>query len=238
MQAAVFVGVPAPATGQECWPRCRTVVYKGMFVAPQFERFYPDLSDPEFESALAVIHQRYSTNTFPSWPLAQPFRYIAHNGEINTLRGNINKMNAREKTMSSPLFGEEIGKLKPVIQPGQSDSGIFDNVLELLVQGGRSLEHALMMIVPEAFGPRYHMSEDKRGFYEYHASIMEPWERPASGALGGHPQRPGGPGLRGGRARHSPRGRAPEGKACAGQDVPRGHGASPTGGGWRQTASS
>ena len=158
----------------------RTIVYKGMFVAPQFESFYPDLSDPEFESALAVIHQRYSTNTFPSWPLAQPFRYIAHNGEINTLRGNINKMNAREKTMSSPLFGDDIAKLTPVIQPGQSDSGIFDNVLELLVTSGRSLEHALMMMVPEAFGARYHMSEDKRAFYEYHASIMEPWDGPAA----------------------------------------------------------
>jgi len=159
---------------------CRTVVYKGLFVAPQFERFYPDLGDEEFESALAVIHQRYSTNTFPSWPLAQPFRYIAHNGEINTLRGNINKMNAREKTMSSPLFGDEIEKLRPVILPGQSDSGIFDNVLELLVTGGRSLEHALMMMVPEAFGARYHISEDKRAFYEYHAAIMEPWDGPAA----------------------------------------------------------
>jgi glutamate synthase (NADPH) large chain len=158
----------------------RTIVYKGMFVAPQFERFYPDLSDDDFESALAVIHQRYSTNTFPSWPLAQPFRYIAHNGEINTLRGNINKMNAREKTMSSPLFGDDIEKLAPVIMAGQSDSGIFDNVLELLVAGGRSLEHALMMMVPEAFGARYHMSEDKRAFYEYHAAIMEPWDGPAA----------------------------------------------------------
>ncbi len=158
----------------------RTLVYKGMFVAPQFERFYPDLQDELFESALVVIHQRYSTNTFPSWPLAQPFRFIAHNGEINTLRGNINKMNAREKTMSSPLFGESIEKLRPVITPGQSDSGIFDNVLELLVAGGRSLEHSLMMMVPEAFGPRYHMSEDKRAFYEYHAAIMEPWDGPAA----------------------------------------------------------
>ena len=159
---------------------CRTIVYKGLFVAPQFERFYPDLGDDAFESALAVIHQRYSTNTFPSWPLAQPFRYIAHNGEINTLRGNINKMNAREKTMSSPLFGDDIEKLRPVIMPGQSDSGIFDNVLELLVTGGRSLEHALMMMVPEAFGVRYHISEDKRAFYEYHAAIMEPWDGPAA----------------------------------------------------------
>ena len=158
----------------------RTIVYKGMFVAPQFESFYPDLRDPDFESALAVIHQRYSTNTFPSWPLAQPFRAIAHNGEINTLRGNINKMNARELTMSSPLFGDDILKLTPVIQAGQSDSGIFDNVLELLVAGGRTLEHALMMMVPEAFGQRYHMSEDKRAFYEYHAAIMEPWDGPAA----------------------------------------------------------
>jgi glutamate synthase domain-containing protein 2/glutamate synthase domain-containing protein 1/glutamate synthase domain-containing protein 3 len=158
----------------------RTLVYKGMFVAPQFERFFPDLADEEFESALAVIHQRYSTNTFPSWPLAQPFRFIAHNGEINTLRGNINKINAREKTMSSPLFGEEIGKLLPVINPNLSDSGIFDNVLELLVRGGRSIEHSLMMMVPEAFGARYHMSEDKRAFYEYHAAIMEPWDGPAA----------------------------------------------------------
>ncbi|HTZ52163.1 MAG TPA: glutamate synthase central domain-containing protein, partial [Spirochaetia bacterium] len=159
---------------------CRTVVYKGLFVAPQLESFYPDLRDPAFESALAVIHQRYSTNTFPSWHNSQPFRYIAHNGEINTLRGNINKMNARELTMSSPLFGDDISKLVPVIQAAQSDSGIFDNVLELLVTGGRSVEHALMMMVPEAFGARYHMSEDKRAFYEYHAAIMEPWDGPAA----------------------------------------------------------
>ena len=158
----------------------RTIVYKGLFVAPQLEGFYPDLADPEFESALAVIHQRYSTNTFPSWHNSQPFRYIAHNGEINTLRGNVNKINAREKTMSSPLFGDDISKLSPVITPSLSDSGIFDNVLELLVAGGRSVEHALMMMVPEAFGARYHMSEDKRAFYEYHAAIMEPWDGPAA----------------------------------------------------------
>ena len=163
-----------------CSLSCRVIVYKGLFVAPQFERFYSDLADPDFESALAVIHQRYSTNTFPSWHNSQPFRYIAHNGEINTLRGNINKMNAREKTMSSPLFGDDISKLNPVITPTLSDSGIFDNVLELLVVGGRSVEHALMMMVPEAFGARYHMSEDKRAFYEYHAAIMEPWDGPAA----------------------------------------------------------
>ena len=127
-----------------------------------------------------MVHQRYSTNTFPSWALAQPFRCIAHNGEINTLRGNINKMNARQKTMSSPLFGADIAKLAPVANERLSDSGIFDNVLELLVRGGRSIEHALMMMVPEAFGQRYHMSEDKRAFYEYHAAVMEPWDGPAA----------------------------------------------------------
>jgi glutamate synthase (NADPH/NADH) large chain len=157
-----------------------TIVFKGMFVAPQLEEFFPDLLQKDFESSLAVVHQRYSTNTFPSWALAQPFRYIAHNGEINTLRGNINKINARELTMSSPLFGDRISKLLPVINPSLSDSGIFDNVFELLVQGGRSMEHALMMMVPEAFGPRYQISEDKRAFYEYHAAVMEPWDGPAS----------------------------------------------------------
>jgi glutamate synthase domain-containing protein 1 len=176
----------APAEGFEleelyaCSLSTRTIVYKGMFVAPQLERFYPDLSDPAFESALAVVHQRYSTNTFPSWALAHPFRCIAHNGEINTLRGNINKMNARQKTMSSSLFGADTAKLAPVINERLSDSGIFDNVLELLLRGGRTIEHALMMMVPEAFGQRYHMSEDKRAFYEYHAAVMEPWDGPAA----------------------------------------------------------
>ncbi len=157
-----------------------TIVYKGMFVAPQLEAFFPDLADRDFQSALAVVHQRYSTNTFPSWALAQPFRYMAHNGEINTLRGNVNKMNARELTMSSPLFGDRVSKLLPVVNPALSDSGIFDNVFELLVQGGRSMEHALMMMVPEAFGSRYQISEDKRAFYEYHAAVMEPWDGPAA----------------------------------------------------------
>jgi len=126
------------------------------------------------------VHQRYSTNTFPSWALAQPFRCIAHNGEINTLRGNINKMNARQKTMRSTLFGDDVAKLLPVVNERLSDSGMFDNLLELLVRGGRSVEHALMMMVPEAFGVRYHMSEDKRAFYEYHAAVMEPWDGPAA----------------------------------------------------------
>jgi Glutamate synthase domain 2 len=158
----------------------RTIVYKGMFVAPQFAAFYPDLGDNDFQSAMALIHQRYSTNTMPSWRLAQPFRSMAHNGEINTLRGNINKMNAREKTLSSQLFGEEIKDLFPIIEPGGSDSAMFDNVFELLSRSGRTLEHSMMMMIPEAFGPKYHISEDKRAFYEYHAAIMEPWDGPAA----------------------------------------------------------
>jgi glutamate synthase (NADPH/NADH) large chain len=159
---------------------CATIVYKGLFAAPQFEHFFPDLLDKEFQSALALVHQRYSTNTMPSWPLAQPFRYMAHNGEINTLRGNINKMRAREKTISSPLFEDDIARLLPVVDAAQSDSGIFDNVFELLSQGGRAIEHVMMMMVPEAFGSKYHISEDKRAFYEYHTSIMEPWDGPAA----------------------------------------------------------
>lgn len=157
----------------------RTIVYKGMFAAPQFDQFFPDLLDPEFVSALAVVHQRYSTNTFPSWPLAHPFHFIAHNGEINTLRGNINKMAAREVRISSELFGDEIKKLLPIVNPSLSDSGIFDNVFELLTMGGRSMEHAMMMMVPEAFGVKYHISEAKRAFFEYHSAIMEPWDGPA-----------------------------------------------------------
>jgi glutamate synthase (NADPH) large chain len=159
---------------------CRSIVYKGMFVAPQLEEFYPDLKSKNYKSALALVHQRYSTNTFPSWSLAQPFRYIAHNGEINTLRGNINKMKAREGTLSSPLFGDELAKVLSVIDIDQSDSAIFDSNFELLVQAGRSAEHTMMMMVPEPFGEKYHISEDRRTFYEYHASIMEPWDGPAA----------------------------------------------------------
>jgi glutamate synthase (NADPH/NADH) large chain len=158
----------------------RTVNYKGMLVGPQFEEFYPDLIRRECESAIALIHQRYSTNTFPSWPLAQPFRSIAHNGEINTLRGNINKMKAREATLESSIEGFDLKKLLPIVDPRLSDSAIFDNVFELLTRGGRSLEHSMMMMMPEAFGPKYHISQDKRSFYEYHASIMEPWDGPAA----------------------------------------------------------
>ena len=158
----------------------RTVVYKGMFVAPQFENFYPDLADKSFTSCLALVHQRYSTNTMPSWALAQPFRYMAHNGEINTLRGNINYMRAREGSLQSDLFGDNLKKLLPVIQPEGSDSAIFDNVFELLASSGRSVEHVMMMMVPEAFGAKYHISADKRAFFEYHSSFMEPWDGPAA----------------------------------------------------------
>jgi glutamate synthase (NADPH/NADH) large chain len=158
----------------------KTICYKGMFVGQQVEDFFVDLKHADFISALAVIHQRYSTNTFPSWPLAQPFRYLAHNGEINTLRGNINKMTAREKTLKADYFGRDIKKLLPIINPNLSDSGILDNVFELLMQSGRSLEHSMMMMIPEAFGPKYHISQDKRAFYEYHAAVMEPWDGPAA----------------------------------------------------------
>ncbi len=157
-----------------------TIVYKGMFVSNQFTGFYPDLADPDLKSAMVMVHQRYSTNTFPSWPLAQPFRYIAHNGEINTLRGNINKLIDRDETLSSPLFGKEIKKIFPILTPEASDSASFDNVLELLVMAGRSMEHSLMMMVPEAFGFEYHISQDKRAFYEYHMTIMDPWDGPAA----------------------------------------------------------
>jgi len=159
---------------------CRTLLYKGMFMAPQLFAYYPDLSDDRVLSALAVVHQRYSTNTFPNWRLAQPFRLLAHNGEINTLSGNKNRMRARQRHMASPLLGEDLSDLFPILTPGSSDSGCFDNALELLVMAGRSLPHSMMMMIPEAFGPSYHISADKRAFYEYHAATMEPWDGPAA----------------------------------------------------------
>ncbi|MFP4522034.1 MAG: glutamate synthase central domain-containing protein, partial [Fibrobacterota bacterium] len=158
----------------------RTVVYKGMLTGTQLPDFYEDLQNPLFRSPFSLVHQRYSTNTMPTWSLAQPFRYLAHNGEINTLRGNINRMRAREHLLDSPLFGKDIEKIKPVIQENGSDSACFDNALELLVQGGRSLAHSMMMMVPEAWGTKYHISKDKRAFYEYHSAIMEPWDGPAA----------------------------------------------------------
>jgi glutamate synthase (NADPH/NADH) large chain len=161
----------------------RTIVYKGLLLAPQIAKFYPELSDPEVVSALCLVHQRFSTNTFPTWHLAHPYRYIAHNGEINTLRGNVNWMHARQSVLESPLFGEDLKKLFPVIQPGGSDSAAFDNALELLVMAGRSLPHAMAMLIPEAWAKNPHMNPQKRAFYEYHASLMEPWDGPAAVAF-------------------------------------------------------
>jgi len=158
----------------------RTVCYKGMFMAWQLFAYYPDLADERVTSALAIVHQRYSTNTFPNWQLAQPFRCIAHNGEINTLSGNRNYMRARETEMANELFGQNIDDLVPVLTEGASDSACFDNLLELFVRAGRTMPHAMMMMIPEAFGPKYHISTDKRAFYEYHAAIMEPWDGPAA----------------------------------------------------------
>jgi glutamate synthase (NADPH/NADH) large chain len=163
-----------------CSLSSHSVVYKGLFMAPQLFDFYADLGDERVVTPFAIVHQRYSTNTFPAWHLAQPFRMIAHNGEINTLRGNLNRMRAREGRLASPLLGHDLGDVCPVVAPDTSDSGALDSVLELLVRGGRSLPHAMMMLIPEAFGPRYQMSADKRAFYEYHAAIMEPWDGPAA----------------------------------------------------------
>lgn len=159
---------------------CRTICYKGMFMAWQLFAYYPDLADERLKSAIAIVHQRYSTNTFPNWKLAQPFRNIAHNGEINTLSGNRNCMKSREAKMTCAAFGDDLKDLFPIVYKDASDSACFDNMLELLVRGGRSMPHAMMMLIPEAFGERYHISEDKRAFYEYHASIMEPWDGPAA----------------------------------------------------------
>src|SRR5690242_5452574 len=159
---------------------CRTVIYKGMFLADQLETYYPDLHDPDFESALALVHQRFSTNTFPTWSLAHPYRMIAHNGEINTLRGNVNWMAARQASVSSPLFGDDINKLWPISYEGQSDTACFDNALEFLVQGGYSLSHAMMMMIPEAWAGNPLMDEQRRAFYEYNAALMEPWDGPAA----------------------------------------------------------
>jgi len=158
----------------------RTVNYKGLLTGTQLSTFYPDLNDPRFAGAFALVHQRYSTNTLPTWNLAQPFRYLAHNGEINTLRGNISQMRAREALLRSDALGSDLAKVLPPIVEGGSDSAAFDNVLELLVAAGRSIPHAMMMMIPEAWGTRYLMSEDRRAFYEYHAAMMEPWDGPAS----------------------------------------------------------
>ncbi len=159
---------------------CRTVIYKGMFLADQLGAYYPDLHDPDFDSALALVHQRFSTNTFPTWSLAHPYRMVAHNGEINTLRGNNNWMAARQASVSSPKFGDDITRLWPISYEGQSDTACFDNAVEFLTMGGYSLAHAMMMMIPEAWAGNPLMDEERRAFYEYNAALMEPWDGPAA----------------------------------------------------------
>ena len=158
----------------------RTIVYKGMLTAGQLPRYFTDLRDPRVASHLALVHSRFSTNTFPSWELAHPYRMIAHNGEVNTLRGNINWMRARESQLASELFGEDFHNVVPVVQEGGSDSATFDNVLEMLVLSGRSIPHAMMMMIPEAYRTRDDLDPDVRGFYNFHSCIMEPWDGPAA----------------------------------------------------------
>jgi glutamate synthase (NADPH) large chain len=161
----------------------RTIVYKGLLLAPQIAHFYRELSDSDVLSAVCLVHQRFSTNTFPTWHLAHPYRVLCHNGEINTLRGNVNWMYARQSVLASTLFGEDIKKLVPIITPGGSDSAMLDNAVELLMLSGRSLPHVLSMLIPEAWDGDPTMPEDVRAFYEYHASLMEPWDGPAAVAF-------------------------------------------------------
>ena len=161
----------------------RTIVFKGMLTTAQVAEFYPDLSDPRMESALALVHSRFSTNTFPSWDRAHPYRYVAHNGEINTLRGNVNWMHARESQFASPLFGEDIETLKPVVHQDGSDSAMFDNCFEFLVLSGRPLAHAAVMMIPEPWAKHTGMPQDNKNFYEYHSCLMEPWDGPAAVAF-------------------------------------------------------
>jgi glutamate synthase (NADPH/NADH) large chain len=165
------------------YPVClssRTVVYKGMVLVTQLRSYYLDLQDPRFESAIALVHQRFATNTFPTWQLSHPYRMVAHNGEINTLRGNVNWMAARQASVDSELFGNDISKIWPISYEGQSDTACFDNALEFLVRGGYPLAHAMMMLIPEAWAGNPLMDEGRRAFYEYHAALMEPWDGPAA----------------------------------------------------------
>jgi glutamate synthase (ferredoxin) len=158
----------------------KTLIYKGMLISYQLPAYFPDLRDPDIESALAMVHSRFSTNTFPNWARAHPYRYLSHNGEINTLRGNINWMHARQSMFASHLFGPDIKKLLPIIDADGSDSAMFDNALEMLVLTGRSLPHAVMMMIPEPWSGDENMSPEKKAFYEYHSCLMEPWDGPAS----------------------------------------------------------
>src|SRR5512132_1274202 len=159
---------------------CRTVIYKGLLLADQVGKYYKDLADPRLTTALALVHQRFSTNTFPEWPLAHPYRMVAHNGEINTVKGNFNWMRARDGVMKSPVLGDDLAKLYPISFEGQSDTATFDNALELLTMSGYSLAHAAMMMIPEAWEQHAAMDERRRAFYEYHASMLEPWDGPAA----------------------------------------------------------
>ena len=159
---------------------CRTIIYKGLLLANQVGKYYKDLADPRVTSALALVHQRFSTNTFPEWPLAHPYRMVAHNGEINTVKGNFNWMRAREGVMKSPVLGDDLQKLYPISFEGQSDTATFDNALELLTMSGYSLAHAAMMMIPEAWEQHTTMDERRRAFYEYHAAMLEPWDGPAA----------------------------------------------------------
>ena len=224
----------------------RTVVYKGLLLADQVGRYYADLRDPRVVSAIALVHQRFSTNTFPSWELAHPYRLIAHNGEINTVKGNFNWMRAREGVMSSPVLREDLGKLFPLIYEGQSDTACFDNALELLVMSGYPVAHAVMMMIPEAWEQHTLMDASRRAFYEYHAAMMEPWDGPAAIALptacasarrstatacvrraSDHRRGHGRDGLRGRRPADSGKPHRQEVASAARQDVPDRHGAGP-----------
>ena len=174
------LGLSAPDAFYAASLSSQTIVYKGMLIADQVTTMFPDLVDPDLESAIGLVHSRFSTNTFPSWPLSHPYRYIAHNGEINTLRGNINWMRAREALCESDLLGDDLQKLFPIIKESQSDTATFDNVLEFLAMTGRSLPHAVLMMIPEPWRKHESMAADRRAFYEYHSALMEPWDGPAS----------------------------------------------------------
>ena len=172
-------GIAEADTFYICSLSSKLLVYKGLLMGTQLRGFYDDLRDPDLISSFALVHSRFSTNTLGSWKLAHPYRYLIHNGEINTLRGNINWMVAREGNMSSPLFGDDMAKLFPIIWPGQSDTACIDNAFELMLQTGRPIHHVMMALIPEATGEKVLMSQEKRDFYDYHASMMEPWDGPA-----------------------------------------------------------
>ena len=190
------------------------MVYKGMLTPPQVRSYFPDLSDPDFQSSFAIVHSRFSTNTFPSWRLAHPYRYLAHNGEINTLRGNRNWMRARTGSLQSDVFGDELDKLFPILTERGSDSATLDNALQFLTVNGRKIEHAMMMLVPEAWQNNAQMDPDLKAFYEYHACLMEPWDGPANIAFTNgekdrrdpRPQRPAPQPLPGHQGRHGDHG--------------------------------